>query len=122
MYYGFGSGYGRGRGMGYGRGMGFGFRGSSPAWPYVGRGRGGLPRCWAYTGYGAPGTAYAPGMAPPAPGPWAMGPAPYGAPYYSREEEIRMLRDQAGMIRDELAAIDSRIKELEKEKTQGGES
>jgi hypothetical protein len=50
-----------------------------------------------------------------------MGPAPYGAPY-SREEEIRMLSDQAGMIRDELAAIDSRISELEKEKKQGGES
>jgi len=32
------------------------------------------------------------------------------------------MRGQAEMIRDELAAIDSRIKELEKEKTQGGES
>jgi hypothetical protein len=50
-----------------------------------------------------------------------MGPGPYGAPY-PREEEISMLRDQAGMIRDELAAIDSRIKELEKEKKPGGES
>jgi prefoldin subunit 5 len=50
-----------------------------------------------------------------------MGPPPYGAPY-SREEEIRMLRDQAGMIRDELAAIDARIQELEKEKSQGGDS
>jgi hypothetical protein len=122
MYYGYGYGYGRGRGMGYGRGMGFGFRGSSPPWPYVGRGRGGLPRCWAYTGYGAPGTAYSPGMAPPAFGPWTMGPPSYGAPYYSREDEIRMLKDQAGMIRDELAAIDARINELEKEKAQGGES
>jgi NAD-dependent dihydropyrimidine dehydrogenase PreA subunit len=28
---------------------GFGFRGVSPPWPYVGRGRGGLPRC-AYPG------------------------------------------------------------------------
>lgn len=26
-------------------GRGFGFRGSSPPWPYVGRGRGGQPRC-----------------------------------------------------------------------------
>jgi prefoldin subunit 5 len=50
-----------------------------------------------------------------------MGAAPYGSPY-SREEEIRMLREQAGMIRDELAAIDARISELEKEKKQGGES
>jgi hypothetical protein len=27
------------------RGQGFGFSGSSPPWPYVGRGRGGKPRC-----------------------------------------------------------------------------
>jgi len=39
-------GFGRGRGRG---GRGFGFRGTSPPWPYIGRGRGGLPRCWAYT-------------------------------------------------------------------------
>ena len=49
MAFGFGrgGGYGRGggRGSGGGGGMGFGFRGSSPPWPYVGRGRGGLPRC-----------------------------------------------------------------------------
>ena len=114
MDYRFGSGYGRGRGMG------FGFRGTSPAWPYVGRGRGGLPRCWAYAGYGSPGNAFAPGMAPPAPGPWAMGPGFYGAPPYSREEEIRSLKDRAGRIRDELAVIDSRIAELEKEKNGGG--
>ena len=39
--------FGRGRGGGFGfrGGMGFGFRGSSPPWPYVGLGRGGLPRC-----------------------------------------------------------------------------
>ena len=33
-------------------GRGFGFRGWSPPWPYVGLGRGGLPRCWGYGGYG----------------------------------------------------------------------
>ena len=32
-------------GRGQKMGMGLGFRGSSPSWPYVGRGRGGLPRC-----------------------------------------------------------------------------
>ena len=33
-------------GRGFGRGgWGFGFRGSSPPWPFVGVGRGGLPRC-----------------------------------------------------------------------------
>ncbi|SIN66886.1 hypothetical protein SAMN05444368_0981 [Acetomicrobium flavidum] len=36
---------------GFGRGgCGFGFRGQSPAWPYVGMGRGGLPRCWYFLG------------------------------------------------------------------------
>ncbi len=29
-------------------GRGFGFRGFSPPWPFVGIGRGGLPRCWYY--------------------------------------------------------------------------
>jgi hypothetical protein len=37
-----------GRGFGRGRGRGFGFRGHSPPWPYVGQGRGGLPRGWVY--------------------------------------------------------------------------
>ena len=122
FYRGMGRGFGRGMGSGYGRGMGLAFRGSSPPWPYVGRGRGGMPRCWAFTGYGAPVTPYDPGMVSSGLGPWGAGPRPYGAPYESREEEIRFLRDRAEMIRDELAAIDSRIKELEKEKTQGGES
>jgi hypothetical protein len=40
--------FGRGRGFGRGWGRGFGFRGYSPPWPYVGLGRGGLPRGWAY--------------------------------------------------------------------------
>ena len=34
----------------FGGGMGFGFRGSSPPWRYVGRGRGGLPRCGYFFG------------------------------------------------------------------------
>ena len=44
-----GRGFGMGRGRGFGRG--FGFMGFSPPWPYVGLGRGGVPRCSAY---GAP--------------------------------------------------------------------
>lgn len=36
---------GAGAGMWSMGGRGFGFRGSSPPWPYVGLGRGGLPRC-----------------------------------------------------------------------------
>jgi hypothetical protein len=117
MYYRPTFGRGSGMGYGYGRGMGFGFRGSSPPWPYVGIGRGGLPRCWAYGGYG-----YVPPLsaAPPYPGYWAFGWAPYGAPF-SPEEEVRFLKDQAEMIRQELEAIEARLKELEKEKSPGGE-
>ena len=116
MYYG----PGFGRGFGYGRGMGFGFRGSSPPWPYVGIGRGGLPRCWAYGGYGRRVPAYAPGMQPNFPGPFAFGGGPYGAPFRP-QDEVRFLKDQAEMLREEIEAIDARIKELEKEKPQGGE-
>jgi hypothetical protein len=50
-------------------GRGFGFRGWSPGWPYVGLGRGGLPRCWGYGGFGSYG---------PYGGFWD---APYGYPY-----------------------------------------
>jgi len=78
-------------GMGYGRG--FGFRGSSPAWPYVGRGRGGLPRCWAY------GIPYYP--------------AATGWQAVTPEAEINLLRDQAQVIKQQLDIIESRIKDLD---------
>jgi len=66
--------FGRGRGFGGGGGRGFGFRGYSPPWPYVGRGRGGLPRGWSYrdplfTPYALYGASSSP---------WAY--APYGMP------------------------------------------
>jgi hypothetical protein len=107
---------GFGRGFGYGRAMGFGFRGSSPPWPYIGRGRGGLPRC----GYFLAGAA-----APPV---WSYPPTPY--PYYgaqsapaytpfsaptSKEEELSYLKEQAEAIKGELEQIESRIRDLEKE-------
>ena len=109
--------YGFGRGLGRGGGWGFGFRGSSPPWPYIGRGRGGLPRC-GYFFSGAP--------VPPA---WLYPQTPYPkygaqpAPGYtplatsmSKEEELSYLKDQAEAIRDELEKIDARARELEKEK------
>ena len=98
----------------FGMGRGYGFGGYSPPWPYIGRGRGGLPRCWAY-GPGLPygpvdpyyGTMYpyqggfeAPGMPP-------FGPAP--AP----EQELQFLKSQADMLRQQLERIDARVKELE---------
>jgi hypothetical protein len=119
MYY--GRGYGRSYGMGTARGKGFGFRGSSPPWPHVGIGRGGLPRCRAYGGYGQPAPGSLPGSTPYPRGPWAFGPASYGAPY-SPQDEVRILKDQAEMIGKELEAIEARLKELEKDRSSGGET
>ncbi len=82
---------GAGRGAGSRGGMGFGFRGSSPPWPYVGRGRGSLPRC-GYFLSGAAGTSPA---APAAP-----------------EQELAALSDQAQAIKTQLDQIEARIREI----------
>jgi hypothetical protein len=91
--------------------MGFGFRGSSPPWPYVGRGRGGLPRCGYYFGGGA-------AMAP-----WSYRPQSYyrgapAAPAYApdmmnREDEIDYMKDRAEAIKEQLQNIESRLRDLE---------
>ena len=110
------NGFGRGRGFGrgFGRGMGFGFRGASPHWPYVGIGRGGLPRCgYLLSGAGAP---------PPWPyqtpfysqEPAASGYTPF-SPQMSREEELDYLRNQAEAIKSQLEQVDSRMRDLERE-------
>lgn len=120
-------------GRGFGRGgWGFGFRGSSPPWPYVGIGRGGLPRC-GYFLSGAVGMPMPPGY-PSYASPGAMpygypyaGGAPYGvyggapmaapgagpyAPQMTREQELDFLRGQAEAIKDQLEQIGARIREL----------
>jgi len=84
--------------------MGFGFRGSSPPWPYVGIGRGGLPRC-GYFLSGAAGT--------PAAWPYQQ---PAFTPQVSKEQELAYLQEQAGMIQSQLEQIKARIKELSEEK------
>ena len=112
------NGFGRGRGFGRGSGggMGFGFRGSSPPWHYVGRGRGGLPRCGYYLG----------GAGVPAPRPYQSQPfdtgipsatryAPY-APRMTREEELNYMKDQAEAIKGQLDEIESRMHDLETDK------
>ena len=107
------NGFGRGRGFGRGGGWGFGFRGTSPPWPYVGIGRGGLPRCGYFlSGAGAP---------PPPPyqssfygQPAAPGYTPF-SPQMTREEELDYLRDQAEAVKEELEQIDSRMRDLESE-------
>jgi len=109
------AGRGRGLGRGSGGGMGFGFRGASPPWPYVGRGRGGLPRCGYFlSGAGAPAPwPYQPSSQ------WGMpatpGYEPY-APQVTKEEELNYLKDQAEAIKGQLKEIDSRMHDLEAEK------
>lgn len=107
------NGFGRGFSRGFGGGMGFGFRGSSPPWPYVGIGRGGLPRC----GYFLSGAAtLRPWLYPQTP---AYGvPSTYGytAPAGSMtSEELDYLKDQAKLMKDQMEQIKSKIRELEAE-------
>lgn len=79
----------------WGFGRGFGFRGASPPWPYVGRGRGGLPRCWY-------------------PGLYSM--PTYGYQTPTKEQELDYLKTQARLLKEELDQIEARIKQLEAEK------
>ena len=95
-------------GQGSGRGWGFGFRGYSPLWPYIGRGRGGLPRCWAYlpddyygVRYPYPAELQSRGM----PGFW---------PSVPPDQELTILKNQAEVLRQQLEQIDARVKDLEK--------
>jgi NAD-dependent dihydropyrimidine dehydrogenase PreA subunit len=89
--------------MYHGYGRGFGFRGSSPPWPYTGRGRGGLPRCW-YPGmsrasiHDIAATSY------------------WGAPIH--EDELSILREQAEVTKRQLDDIEHRIRDLEKKESQ----
>ena len=114
MPYGFSR--GRGSGRGFGGGMGFGFRGSSPPWPYVGRGRGGLPRCGYYVGGAG---VLAPGSYQPPPFysgmPSDPGYAPH-SPRMTREEELNYMKDQAEAIKGQLGEIESRMHDLEADK------
>lgn len=89
--------------MFYGPGGGFGFRGSSPPWPYIGRGRGGLPRCWYPGLYTAP--------------PFYGGyPAQSATPYYPQmtpEQELGFLKEEASVVKRQLEEIESRMRDLE---------
>jgi len=110
MLYGFGR--GRGSGRGFGGGMGFGFRGMSPPWPYVGRGRGGLPRCGYFVGDAVAPQAWPYPQAPYYGAPPAYEYGPPAGPM-TREEELNYLKDQAEAIKGELERIDSRMRNLE---------
>ena len=113
------NGFGRGRGVGFGfrGGMGFGFRGSSPPWPYVVLGRGGLPRCGYFlSGAGAP--AAWPYQQTPYPvytrAPPTPGSAPF-APQMTKEQELDFLGSQAAAIKGHLEQIEARMHDLESE-------
>jgi len=98
----------RGRGPGRG-GMGFGFRGFSPPPPFVGRGRGGLPRCYW--------PLYQMGMLPGMPGPIQPGqyaPPVSTSPFDNKEQELEALYSAAQNMKSQLEEIEKRIKELEK--------
>jgi len=96
MVYGYGRGFGRG--FGPRGGAGFGFRGASPPWPYFGRGRGGLPRCWY------------PGLAMASSYPSV---SPLYTPQMTQEAEIDWLKSQAEAIKAELGHVETRIHDLE---------
>jgi len=104
--------FGRGAGRGVRGGMGFGFRGSSPPWPYIGRGRGGLPRCGYFLNRAAgapPPEAYYPEQTYP----YAdSGYASY-APAMSKEQELDFLKNEAEAIKGQIEQIDARMLDLE---------
>ena len=111
---GFGRGFGRG--FGFRGGMGFGFRGSSPPWPYIGRGRGGLPRC----GYFLSGATGAPAAWPYQQTPYPFYAGAPSTPEYTpfasemtKEQELDFLKDQAQVISEQLEQIESRMRDLE---------
>ncbi|MFC1871806.1 DUF5320 domain-containing protein [Chloroflexota bacterium] len=85
---------------------GLGFRGASPPWPYVGRGRGGLPRCWH------PGEPAAPSYTPPYAGypAWETVPPPARM---TREQETDFLKEEAKAIKSQLEEIEGRIRDME---------
>jgi hypothetical protein len=89
--------YGRGRRPSGRGGAGLGFRGSAPSWPYVGRGRGGLPRCHY------PGAATSLRSAPAAP----------RTAQTSGDPELDLLKEQAVAIKRELDRVEAQIHDLE---------
>ncbi len=107
----FGNHRGRGGGRNNGGGMGLGFRGSSPPWPYTGRGRGGLPRCGYYYGAAAP---FSPVFQRQ-----LFSPGTPQAPFASRmtkEDELNYMKEQAEAIKAQLEEIESRMRDLSAQK------
>jgi len=87
--------------MPYGRGygMGGGFRGANAAWPYIGRGRGGLPRCGYYFDNPA---YYMPGY---------QGKAPAAADY-----GLGDLKNTVSTLKERLSRMQATISEIERQR------
>ncbi|MFA5400778.1 MAG: hypothetical protein WC169_03245 [Dehalococcoidia bacterium] len=85
--------------MPYGRGYGMvgGFRGAYAAWPYIGRGRGGLPRCGYYFDNPA---NYMPGY---------QGKAPAAADY-----DLGDLKNTVSTLKERLSRMQATISEMER--------
>jgi hypothetical protein len=94
--------------------MGFGFRGSSPPWPYVGIGRGGLQSGYYLDGpeateaYQQTPYSFYP-ETPPPPGETSL------PLHMTKEEELDFLRFQAKTIKGQLEQIETRMIELDSE-------
>jgi hypothetical protein len=93
--YGYGPGPGWGQGFGYGGGYGGGWC-WWPRPPWCGGGGGWGPPPWAFGPYG--------------PGPWWEEP-----PYETPQDEIAALKEEEAFRREELAAIQKRLTELQEE-------
>lgn len=94
--------------MGYGGGFGFRFRGYTPPYPFIGRGRGGLPRC-LYPGLWGVWAPYLYDIA-------RFPPFYIAYPKIAQEEELTFLKEWEKALKSELDAINARIKELEAKK------
>ncbi|MBN1691209.1 MAG: hypothetical protein JW901_09315 [Dehalococcoidia bacterium] len=88
--------------MPYGRGYGMrgGFRGAYAAWPYIGRGRGGLPRCGYYFDYP---TYYMPAY---------QAEAPATANY-----DLGDLKNTVATLKERLARMQATISEIERQRS-----
>ena len=100
----------QGRGQGRKGGMGFGFGGTSPPAPFVGRGRGGLPRCW----YHLREMQFTGGMPEANVNPQQYMPGAPNYPFPNTRAELDLLHQQATELRRQLKYIEERLKELEK--------
>jgi hypothetical protein len=71
----------------YGYGFRRGFAGEVPPWPYVGRGKAGMPRC--------------------------LYPSFFGFYFSTKQDELNYLKERSRMLKEELEWIEERIKTLE---------